>query len=253
MTLVFCKSSGMVELRPSAEGLADELLGLVEGVAESLKNLPCLYTAETGYSRQGEPEGRSRVFPECMADLVPKALVALRLRLHSLLRLPSATGLLLAQHAKILGQDSKKYSAWLKSGEHSIAVFASELARLAQARQHVEELLFESPLCLGPFVIHCSGFKDQLVAKVEDLSAVLFGRIKKSVAKTSGRIEVEVERILGVLNNEKIRDIEELSEVKAFIRRLPEARRGIGGIIKEVNHQIALLEQYQCRRTEEEV
>lgn len=132
-------------------------------------------------------------------------------------------------------------------------MFASELARLAEARRHAEALLFEDPLCLGPYVLHCGAFKTQLVAKVEDLNAVLFSRIKKSMTKTSGRIEVEVERVLAVLTNEKVRDIEELSEVKAFVRQLPEARRAIGAIIKEVNAQIGLLEQYQCRRTEEEV
>jgi len=173
--------------------------------------------------------------------------------LSSMLRLPSALEAQLAQHAEILGQDSKKYSAWLKSGEQGITLFASELARLAAARKHVDELLFEEPLCLGPFVIHCRGFRDQLAAKVDDLSTVLFNRIKKIISKTSTQIEAEVERILGVLNNEKVRDIEELSDVKTFIREMPEARRGIGSIIKEVNEQIALLEQYQCRRSEEEV
>jgi len=102
-------------------------------------------------------------------------------------------------------------------------------------------------------VIHCAAFREQLIAKVEDLNSVLFTRIKKSMARTSRQIEVEVEQTLAVLENEKIRDIEELSEVKAFISRLPEARKRIGAIIKEVNQQISLLEEYQCRRTEEEV
>jgi len=71
-----------------------------------------------------------------MVDLVPNALKELGSLLDSLLRLPSALAALLAPHAKILAQDSKKYSAWLKSGEHGIAVFAAELARLAKAREH---------------------------------------------------------------------------------------------------------------------
>ena len=82
---------------------------------------------------------------------------------------------------------------------------------------------------------------------------MLFSRIKKSMTRTSKQIEVEVERILGILTNEKIRDIEELCEVKAFMRNLPETRKSIGAIIKEVNQQMTLLEEHQCRRTEEEV
>jgi len=96
-------------------------------------------------------------------------------------------------------------------------------------------LLFEDPICLGPFVIHCRAFREQFLAKVDDLNSVLFSRVKKSVSRTSKEIEVAVEQVLNVLNNEKIRDIEELSEVKAFIRRLPVARKDIGAIIKEVN------------------
>lgn len=58
---------------------------------------------------------------------------------------------------------------------------------------------------------------------------------------------------MAVLNNEKIRDIEELCEIKSFVAHLPQARRRIGSIIKDVNAQITLLEEHECRRTEEEV
>jgi hypothetical protein len=37
------------------------------------------------------------------------------------------------------------------------------------------------------------------------------------------------------------------------VRSLPEARLRIKGVTEEVNAQIALLEEYLCRRTEEEV
>jgi hypothetical protein len=140
--------------------------------------------------------------------------------------------------------DPKKYNVLLKNNELDIKAYASELARFAEAKRHVEALFFEEPLCLGMYLINCGTYKNQLLAKVEDLNAILFGRIKKSMTKTSERIGIEVERILKVLNNERIRDIEELCDVKTFIRELPVARKAIGTIIKEVNDQIGLLEQY---------
>ena len=52
---------------------------------------------------------------------------------------------------------------------------------------------------------------------------------------TSAEIESEVDQVVAVLDNRKIRDIEELTDVRAFIRALPEASKRIGEIIKEVN------------------
>lgn len=70
--------------------------------------------------------------------------------------------------------------------------------------------------------------------------------------KTSRSIETEVDKICGVLSNPKVRDIEELTKVKEFVNRLPEARLEIRAIIKEVNDQMALLEKYHHRLTMEE-
>jgi hypothetical protein len=72
--------------------------------------LPCLNTPETGYARKSEPKGRSKVFPDCLSDMVPQAIADIKTRLTALLRLPSAVEAQLADHAKILGQDTKKYA-----------------------------------------------------------------------------------------------------------------------------------------------
>ena len=73
------------------------------------------------------------------------------------------------------------------------------------------------------------------------------------MTKTSKEIEVEVQNSLAVLTNDDIRNIEELCEIKDFVQRLPEARQRIKGVIMDVNAQINLLEQYHCRRPEDEV
>lgn len=50
-----------------------------------------------------------------------------------------------------------------------------------------------------------------------------------------------------MINNEKIRDIEELCEVKEYVCRIPEEKLRIKAIIKDIQAQMALLEQYFCR------
>lgn len=101
--------------------------------------------------------------------------------------------------------------------------------------------------------MNCNAFRAQLAQKVEDLNSKLFKRVKKSMSRTCAEIEVEVDRTIAVLDNRELLAIEELVEVKEFVKDLPAARKGIGEIIKAVNRQLALLEQYHCKRTEEEV
>lgn len=90
MTLVFSKSKGAVELWPSQSALTGDLLRLVGDMAKELAALPCLHTPETGFARESEPEGRSKVFPDCLSDMVPKMISDLQARLTALLELPSA-------------------------------------------------------------------------------------------------------------------------------------------------------------------
>ena len=90
MTLVFSKSKGAVELRPSQTSLTNDLLGLIEEIAKSLTTLPCLYTPETGYARKSEPKGYSKVFPDCLSGMVPQMITDIKTRLTALLQLPLA-------------------------------------------------------------------------------------------------------------------------------------------------------------------
>jgi hypothetical protein len=59
------------------------------------------------------------------------------------------------------------------------------------------------------------------VTKVEELNKVLFSCIKKKMVQINALIEAEVEGVLKVINKEPLRDIEEASEVQAFIDNLP--------------------------------
>jgi hypothetical protein len=63
--------------------------------------------------------------------------------------------------------------------------------------------------------------RKQFVSKVEELNKVLFSCIKKKMVQTNALIEAEVEGVLKVINKEPLRDIEEASEVQAFIDNLP--------------------------------
>ena len=125
--------------------------------------------------------------------------------------------------------------------------YAKELARLATAKEHLEELLFEPTLRLGLIVLNCEAIKEETLSKISDLQDRLFRRIKKRITRTSKQIQVEVQAICTVINNEKIRDIEELCEVKDYVRRIPEEKLRIKAIIKDIQAQMALLEQYFCR------
>ena len=252
MTLVYSRAGEEVLLQPSPEELTTELVGLAQDVADCLSGIPCLHTPETGYSRESEPVGRSKVFPDCEADLVGRAVEALRTRTLAVLQLPSAVVFQLNRHSKILSVDIRKYREWLKEDAVGLPEYTAELERLAKAQREVEQLLFEPSLKLGPIVLHCSTLKDQILAKITEMNNQLFTRIKKSMIKTSKSIETEVEAIRDVLSNEKIRDIEQLTQIKDYVKRLPEARLKIRAIIKEVNGQMALLEKYEHELTKEE-
>lgn len=134
MTLIFSKSKGTVELWPTQTSLTDDLLGFIKEIAKSLTTLPCLYTPETGYARKSEPKGHSKVFPDCLSDMVPQTIADIKTRLTTLLRLPLAVEAQLSDHAKILGQDVKKYGSALKAGDFGISHFAAELLQLSKAK-----------------------------------------------------------------------------------------------------------------------
>ena len=113
--------------------------------------------------------------------------------------------------------------------------------------------MFEEPLKIGPFVVNSNTFKELFDNKWNELSSKVFNRVKKSVIKTCTEIEVEVESAIEVLDNRNLRDIQELVEVREFVKQLPEAGKRIGGIIKEVYTKLGLLDKYKCKRSEEEI
>jgi hypothetical protein len=102
MTLVYRKSTAAIELRPSCRDLETQMLGYIEELASNLKALPCLQTSETGFARQGEPLGKSKVFPDCMVDYVPTVLSQVTEQLEALLRLPQSLEAQLSQYTSIL-------------------------------------------------------------------------------------------------------------------------------------------------------
>jgi hypothetical protein len=90
MTLAYNKSSRSVELEPSSATLMGQLVGVVRDLATGLQELPCIHTAETGFARVSEPEGRSKVFPDCLKDTVEESIDSVHALLVGLLRLPEA-------------------------------------------------------------------------------------------------------------------------------------------------------------------
>ena len=165
LSLVYSKTNAAVELSPSAQHIKREIVSVVDDVSDTLVALPCLHTAETGHARETQPLGRSRVFPECLEYIVPTSLESLSSQLETLLQIPAAVQAEMSKYSKILKQESKKYNAWLKSEYDKekftspIEVYRHELTELAEAKKHVEDLLFENTLCLGPFLLHVSVFK----------------------------------------------------------------------------------------------
>lgn len=133
MTLVYSKAGEEVLLQPSPEELTTELVGLAQDVANSLSAIPCLYTPETGYARESEPAGRSKVFPDCEVHLVGEAIEALRTRALAVLKVPSAVAAQLNRHSSILSVDIKKYREWLKEEAVGLPEYTAELERLAKA------------------------------------------------------------------------------------------------------------------------
>lgn len=90
MTLAYNKSSRSVELQPSSATLMGQLVGVVRGLATELQELPCIHTTETGFARVSEPEGRSKVFPDCLVHTVEESIDSIHAALVGLLRVPEA-------------------------------------------------------------------------------------------------------------------------------------------------------------------
>ncbi len=117
--------------------------------------------------------------------------------------------------------DIKAFKKEYKNNDYSIEKYQDQLKSYQHARQHIEKLLFESRLQCGMLLIRGDHLRKQFLAKVEELNKVLFSCIKKKMVQTNALIEAEVEGVLKVINKEPLRDIEEVSEVQAFIDNLP--------------------------------
>ena len=73
---------------------------------------------------------------------------------------------------------------------------------------------------MGPFVIRVKELRDSLIKKINALDEVLFTQIKRKIVASTQKIETTVQDVLAVIRNENIKDIEQVTETRDFVKNL---------------------------------
>ena len=252
MTLRFNRTARGIELSPSPSEIVGAFIQLITDLILRLSEVPSLFLTETGNARGTPSERFSKVFPDCQAYFEKEEIAFVEGHLQNILKIPGKVIAIvsdiingMSESPEILAADTKDYANWLKSQD--INVYARELANIDSARGQIEELLFEDHLMLGPVVLNCRTLRERLLKKIKDLNQQIFIRVKKQMAKKSKEIYAEVHDICEMLQKDKFKDIEELTETKTATKELPNNMQGLKATLDEINEHMALLESNQCR------
>ena len=133
-------------------------------------------------------------------------------------------------------------------------MYTSLLASHSKAKDELEELFFEDTLLMGPFVIRVKELRDALIKKINALDEVLFTQIKRKIVASTQKIEATVQDVLAVIRNENIKDIEQVTETREFVRNLKtNEHQQIADLRKDVREKIDLLEKNLHYQKEEEI
>ena len=114
----------------------------------------------------------------------------------------------------------KKFQKTHQQNDYPIEIYTGLLASHSKAKRELEELFFEDTLLMGPFVIRVKELRDSLIKKINALDEVLFTQIKRKIVASTQKIETTVQDVLAVIRNENIKDIEQVTETRDFVKNL---------------------------------
>ena len=98
---------------------------------------------------------------------------------------------------------------------------------------------------LGPIHLSVRQLKEKVVKKVDVLINVLFCSMRVRIEELNLQVGFEVDTVLKVIKHKQsYRDIEEVTEVRGFLKRMPDKMQEIRFLVKEAMAFMTLLEQY---------
>jgi dynein heavy chain len=236
-----------VHIDSSLEGWKNDIMNMVFHIKGEISNIPCFYAHELGASRANQ---KVHIFEES-DQFVSNMLVKLEATLNDIFKVPNSLLNIIGQHAYILDIDIKKYKKQYKENDYPVDHYKLELEQYKEAREAVQKAFDNEILCTGLFLIKCDKLKKQFLHRINELDVVLFSCIKKKMQENNIQIEEEVDKILEVINKEPD-NIEELTDIKNFIRELDKKMIGVNKAINEVMKKLSLMEDHQHRLKEEE-
>ena len=121
-----------------------------------------------------------------------------------------------------------------------------------QAREDINELLYEETLLMGAFVVRVGDLKKRLYKKISQFDEILIEQIKRRVDQATKQIVDEVDTVLAIVLNEDFKNIEEVDKTKIFMKNLPDKMHEIRMLIKGVNAKISVLDENFVQRSDDE-
>ena len=158
-------------------------------------------------------------------------------------------------YSHILKENIKDFAKKLKESDLTVDDYQKHLQNNKQLEKEIDELFFEDSLQIGPIVARVGDLKKRLKKKLQELNKVLLEEIKKKVDESKQQIADEVDGILKIVCKPKKSyiDIEEVTETKAFIKKLPDKMLDIQRLIKGVNDKVDVLDENNFELTEQEI
>ena len=157
------------------------------------------------------------------------------------------------EYSLILSERADKFQKKLSSTDFTVEDYQQILQENKRKEEEIEELFFEDTLLLGPMVIRVGKLKKQLNKKLAEQHNMLLGLIKKKVEQSKTQIEEEVDKVMEQVTREKYDNIEEVTEARAFIKKLPDKEIAINRIITSVKAQLNVLEENLFQLKDSEV
>ena len=214
ITLKYSKEKMVLD--PPAQQWVTEQTSQLERALSEMTEITCFMHEKLG---QIHPDVGSVVFLE--GDTYPEQqMESITFLLQQLMKVPLALAAEAGNYSHIMQEDIKKFKKTHQQNDYPIEIYTGLLASHSKAKRELEELFFEDTLLMGPFVIRVKELRDSLIKKINALDEVLFTQIKRKIVASTQKIETTVQDVLAVIRNENIKDIEQVTETRDFVKNL---------------------------------
>ena len=229
ITLEFDKDRKEIKANPHAEDWINAIPDHFETSLQSLKDVKCFLHDRLGQIHLDCGHVVFQTDPEYPEEYPEREVLHITFLLQRLFRVLEALLTTANEYAPILRENIKEFTKRQKEQELSVEDYQRILQANQKQEREIDELFFEESLQLGPIVARVGDLKKRLKKKLAELNRVILEEIKKKVEASRQQIGEEVDNILDVLKKEKrdYENIEEVTETKAFIKKLPEKKHEI--------------------------